>query len=106
MTLRSFVDSHDRVWTVWTVSPERSEQPERRTPPSAGPYAGPERRRHHVTSEAFKGALRQGWLAFDCGEDKRRLAMYPDDWTLMTDAQLERLCEIAKRVAVNSPNVL
>ena len=33
-------------------------------------------------------ALQKGWLAFQCGTDRRRLAPIPDDWRDLTDDEL------------------
>jgi hypothetical protein len=40
--------------------------------------------------------LRDGWLAFDAGQEMRRLAPIPDGWELMSDRQLLALCDTAE----------
>lgn len=37
-----------------------------------------------------------GWLAFDAGQETRRLTPIPDAWELMSDDQLLTLCERAE----------
>ena len=40
----------------------------------------------------------KGWLAFETGGEKRRLAPYPPDWVGFTDGQLVDLCAQASEV--------
>jgi hypothetical protein len=45
---------------------------------------------------ALPARLRDGWLAFDAGQEMRRLAPIPDGWELMSDRQLLALCDTAE----------
>jgi hypothetical protein len=40
--------------------------------------------------------FREGWLAFDAGDETRRIAPIPTDWRSMSDADLLALCERAE----------
>jgi hypothetical protein len=54
----------------------------------------------HRASEALRGVsagLEKGWLAFISATEKRRLAPYPSTWASASIAELERLCEAARR---------
>jgi hypothetical protein len=62
MALREFIDGVGTLWTVWsTVPSSRSSVPEN---------------------------LREGWLTFESGNERRRLAPIPRSWE---DASVERL---------------
>lgn len=54
----------------------------------------------HRASEAPRGVsagLEGGWLAFVSASGKRRLAPYPPSWESVSEPELERLCESARR---------
>jgi hypothetical protein len=76
MAARTFTDSAGLTWDVFEV---------RRASQKAG---------------AVSPGLEDGWLAFASGEHKRRLAPFPADWVTTTDAELEVLCESARRAPV------
>ena len=40
--------------------------------------------------------FRDGWLAFDAGDETRRIAPIPTDWRALSDADLLALCERAE----------
>jgi len=79
MAVREFTDSHDREWRVWDVTTEHM---------------------HPVTrSEDYMANFQDGWLAFECGEEKRRLEMpYPSNWITLSIPDLEALCARATPV--------
>jgi hypothetical protein len=68
MAYRRIVDNQDNVWDVWEVNPASSS------------------RALSVPLE-----MQAGWLAFQCGEERRRIAPLPVDWSEMSDAALMRL---------------
>lgn len=76
MAVREFTDSRRVEWRVWDVTPQHL---------------------HPVTrAEEFLSHLQDGWLAFDSGTQKRRFqAPYPANWTTMSIASLEALCQRA-----------
>lgn len=73
MAARTFTDSAGLTWDVFEVH---------RTSQKAG---------------AVSPGLEDGWLAFASGENKRRLAPFPPTWEACSDAELEALCEAARR---------
>ena len=73
-----FVDSKGRDWAVREVKDPNLAM----IPP------------HLLTQPEFAG----GWLLFETGGEKRRLAPYPDDWTHLSVQQLEESCLHASRV--------
>ena len=64
----------DSEWDVWDVRPEA--------------------RAHSLGSD-----LRDGWLCFQCGTERRRLAPIPDSWETLQDGELQPLFERAYAVA-------
>jgi hypothetical protein len=72
MTARTFEDTSGVQWEVFEV--HRSSQ----------------------TVGAVSASLEAGWLAFFSGDTKRRLAPFPANWAVLSDAELERLCSSAR----------
>jgi hypothetical protein len=79
MAVREFTDRRAVEWRVWDVTPMHM---------------------HPTTrSEDYMADLRDGWLTFESGREKRRLeAPYPAEWTTFTIPQLEELCRRASLV--------
>ncbi len=79
MAVREFTDRKGVDWQVWDVTPSHF---------------------HPVTrGEDYMGSLQDGWLVFQSGPDKRRLAApYPADWATMPLAELEALLKRALTV--------
>lgn len=73
MAARTFTDSAGLTWDVFEV--------------------------HRASQRvgAVSPGLEDGWLAFACGDNKRRLAPIPSAWETSTDTELEALCESARR---------
>ena len=69
MAHRKIVDNEEKEWDVWAVT----------TPTSSA-------RRVLVQAE-----LQAGWLAFQCGDQRRRLAPLPPGWDEMSDHALLEL---------------
>ena len=72
MAARTFTDSAGLTWDVFEV--------------------------HRASQRvgAVSPGLEDGWLAFACGDNKRRLAPIPATWETFSDAELEALCESAR----------
>ena len=66
---REFTDETGVLWRVWTAVPS--------SPRS-------------VATE-----LRDGWLCFDSGEERRRIGPIPRDWERMTDERLQLVLRLA-----------
>ena len=77
MAHRRIVDNQDNVWDVWEVNPSAS-SPSRRL--------------------AVPADLQSGWLAFQCGEERRRIAPLPEAWSEMSDAALVQLMSQANPI--------
>jgi hypothetical protein len=92
MPHREFIDSAGRAWDVWTVLPERVER-RRSTPPEGIRFN--ERRERDEYRVQLADEWATGWLCFQTGTQKRRLAPYPDNWTELDSSELERLCHEA-----------
>jgi hypothetical protein len=76
MALREFVDKRGVEWKVWDITPESM---------------------HPVTvREFFLGEYQEGWLAFECADERRRLAHWPKNWAELSDETLGELCDRAK----------
>ena len=69
-----------------TDSAERRSGHERRT--------GAPRKARATIAEEFT----YGWLCFECGEEKRRLAPVPEGWDRADDETIEQWCCTAKPV--------
>ncbi|HET9424964.1 MAG TPA: hypothetical protein VFO55_06285 [Gemmatimonadaceae bacterium] len=70
MALREFTDAHGNRWTVWTTIPEW---------------------RGGVPSE-----LQDGWLTFECGQMRKRLAPIPRDWEEASIPRMWLYCSAAQ----------
>lgn len=112
MPIRSFRTAEGVLWQVWNVMPgrrgvvERRESHDRRSPDPVIRYTGPERRAREDRRRAqgfLSPHLATGWLTFECPTEKRRLAPIPQHWDLLSEADLQRLCETARPVAVPPP---
>ena len=104
MTHRSFVDRDGRRWDAWDVYPVGDRRTlERRQFVERGRLVerrhGGERRRRTMARAPLMGTdYGTGWLCFESGDDRRRHAPIPRDWTTWDDARLEACCRDATRV--------
>jgi hypothetical protein len=48
-------------------------------------------------------AYAEGWLLFTSGEERRRYAPLPSDWSVATEAQLREWCSGATLVSRSNP---
>lgn len=86
MTFREFVDPDGRSWEAWEVRPiaiERRLNEDRRTVPRFA-----QDRRSADLQFALHGTLREGWLTFQNGDDRRRISPIPTGWTAASEAEL------------------
>jgi hypothetical protein len=106
MALRTFADSGGRVWEVWDVIPKaiagRAEDRRRNGRRVDETQQSAFDRRQAERRASFSPAMWDGWLAFRCGEERRRLAPIPDGWTTADDPLLEVYCRGA-RVVLDGP---
>jgi hypothetical protein len=93
MSFREFVDSDGRSWEVWDVRPvaiERRLNDDRRLQPRFS-----EDRRRAELQFRMHGTLREGWLTFQSGSDKRRVSPIPEGWQELPEAGLVVLLALA-----------
>ena len=104
MSQRTFSDLAGATWIVSAVVPQLTERRlgERRSHGGNVVDFRADRRtlrdRRHVREvrAPVREGFERGWLVFDNGDEKRRIAPVPDGWEQMTPAQLEVLCSRAK----------
>jgi hypothetical protein len=82
--MREFTDQQGRRWLVYTVGTE---------------VHGVEASRRYLPDE-----YRRGWLAFESGERKLRLAPVPPGWSDMTDVMLRELLTQARPTETTRPS--
>ena len=99
MSLRTFIDSSRREWLAFDVIPRANERrySDRRNDDEPE-FIGDDRRDvdRRLTvggSGTMQGA--EGWLCFECGDDRRRLSPIPQGWSRASDATLESYCRSA-----------
>jgi hypothetical protein len=78
MNERRFRDWVGCTWAVWSVRPDGNAEAE--------------------SMEYLPRALRDGWLVFARGMERRRLAPIPDGWWRCDDGELWGLCQDAEMV--------
>ena len=106
MPYRKFRDAEGNEWQVWSVIPRGSIGPEswegidRRAPDPVLRYRGLDRRAgdDRSTAPVLSPGLEGGWLTFECGSEKRRIAPIPAGWEDADDAMLDELCRSAQVV--------
>jgi hypothetical protein len=97
MTHRKIKDGAGKAWDVWEVYPSAVEQR------MSGEYPAlpssdtpvPEKREVRIR---VPSALQNGWLAFQSGNDRRRLTPIPEHWVTLADEELIRLLASANRL--------
>lgn len=77
MAYREFQDSAGLAWKVWDTYPTRP--------------------------EGMDAVWREGWLTFDCGTARRRLAPVPKGWTEAEPSRLELMCKAAESIVRQTP---
>src|SRR6266581_7937320 len=88
MPHRQFVDADGSAWAVWDVRPLVVQQ-------SLDPGQTEDRHAPRRSPAPLDQALASGWLCFEAGEQKRRLAPIPPEWESLPAEGLRRLCESA-----------
>ena len=94
MAHRQFTDSAGRTWDVWDVHPTTAS----RTLAELYPHQSPEAIAGAPCHSVAPG-LADGWLCFELGAERRRLAPVPADWETLPPRELEQLRDCAARVA-------
>jgi hypothetical protein len=97
MTHRKIKDGMGKAWDVWEVYPSAVEQRMSGEYPAAPSGDGPATERREVRIRV-PSALQDGWLAFQAGTDRRRLAPIPGNWIALSEYELIALLERADRL--------
>lgn len=100
---RTFYDDANRLWNAWDVIPHWGERRhgERRTASegrSGERRLVDRRRRQGELRISLPPRLAGGWLAFESGEERRRLAPIPADWHTLSDDALRSLWREAEHL--------
>jgi hypothetical protein len=82
MPHRHFHDDEGSHWEVWDVHPTIADRQIRRTRP----------RPSSPDVSLVQARLAAGWLCFECGDHKRRLAPIPSGWDRFAIETLRELC--------------
>lgn len=95
---RTFRDDTARLWNAWDVHPVWGERraAQRRLGEGTPPVALNDRRRRERRVGtglriALPPRLARGWIAFECDEERRRVAPIPDGWDDLDETGLRRL---------------
>jgi hypothetical protein len=89
MAYREFVNVDGRRWEAWEVRPgsiERRLNDDRRGLPRFD-----EDRRRSEFQFRMHESVRDGWLTFQCGDEKRRIMPIPEGWATLPDSALKGL---------------
>lgn len=103
MTHRKIRDGDGKNWDVWEVYPADVERRMSGEFPAPQRIDGPsgDRREFRVV---VPSALQQGWLAFQSGAERRRLAPIPASWSTLDDEALVALLTRAERIGDTDGN--
>jgi hypothetical protein len=102
---RTFTDDLARLWNAWDVIPawgERRTTDRRSRSEPAGPRVvdrrGRDRRRVRGIRIALPPRLARGWIAFECGDERRRIAPIPAGWEELPESRLRELWRDAEQL--------
>src|SRR3954454_10474706 len=96
MAHRTFRDESGREWDVWEVVPTAVERRISRHAPVTI-TSSPERRRAADVRVVVPAELQKGWLAFQSGTERKRLAPIPKGWSDLSEDALRALLQHAER---------
>lgn len=104
MAHRTFHDRYGLPWEVWDVIPGMAE---RRAGADRRDMMREimDRRQPHGYWIGVRHELADGWLCFQNGAEKRRLAPIPAAWERLPEDELNRLLEIAQPAGIQSRSV-
>jgi hypothetical protein len=96
MTHRKIKDGDGKAWDVWEVYPSAVEQRMSGEHPAVPTHDGKKSERRGLRV-VVPEALQQGWLAFQCDGDRRRVVPIPANWIALDDAALIAFLDSADR---------
>jgi len=80
MAYRTFPGPDGAPWNAWSIAPDRPES------------------WNLKAAHFLPTGMTDGWLCFECGDDKRRLSPVPAGWDELADEELRAMCASAERV--------
>jgi hypothetical protein len=102
---RTFLDDLARLWNAWEVIPawgERRTGDRRERMEGAGSRVVDrrlrERRRARGLRIALPPRLAHGWIAFECNDERRRIAPIPEGWSELSEPALRDLWRGAEQL--------
>jgi hypothetical protein len=102
---RTFLDDLARLWNAWEVIPVWGERRSAERRQRSAAYASHlvdrrtgERRRLRALRIALPPRLACGWVAFECGDERRRAAPIPPGWAELPEAGLRELWRDAEQL--------
>jgi len=100
---RTFRDATSRLWNAWDVIPAWGERRRQDRRIASGQHdverrLANRRRRQGELRIALPPRLAGGWLAFECGDERRRLAPIPEQWHELSEEQLRALLQRAEQL--------
>jgi hypothetical protein len=99
MTPRHIKDANGVLWIVWQVTPELSPRRDADTEPIAIAWG-----RKLDTPATQRAGYSDGWLAFKCATQRRRLTPFPKGWSWKSDDELVEL--LARATPAPEPRAL
>ncbi|HYD51776.1 MAG TPA: hypothetical protein VEA99_04075 [Gemmatimonadaceae bacterium] len=102
MAHREFTDEQGIRWEVWDVHPTHVE----RRRDGIVQLGSATERRHQRSGPRMqvRQEFANGWLAFQCRGERRRLAPVPPDWAELDERELASLC--SRATPIGSPRRL
>lgn len=102
---RTFLDDLARLWNAWEVIPAWGDRRLNDRREQAEPVGGRmvdrrlrERRRARGLRIALPPKLVHGWVAFECADERRRVAPIPQGWSDLPEAGLRELWRDAEQL--------
>ena len=97
MAHRTFKDQLNREWQVWEVHPgPRERRKSSSSPPGEGDRREPNAPERAGLRLVVPEQMQEGWLAFQHGNERRRIVPAPAGWEKLHDTELRRLLDTAK----------
>lgn len=90
--LREFKDPTGKIWRVWDVYPSLRAKSAAGTDDTS-----------QICVPFPNRELSDGWLCFESGSEKRRLAPIPPEWEICGTSMLAELCDRAGYISKSGP---
>lgn len=90
MAYREFHDSQGKQWEAWEVHPSAVERRMNREDVQLDRDSA-DRRQRSQARFAVPPRLKEGWLALQAVDERRRIAPIPTNWTTLSEVELAQL---------------